>query len=152
MQWTRLNPLFSWVLRSPVLHWIFSPGVLLLTVTGRRSGRRYTIPVGYQRDGDLIVILVSEAPAKQWWRNFREPAPVEMLLRGRTVHGSAVLVAPGSAEFRARAEATFRRIPFLGSQFGIRYDRTSGLSEDQIRHLIATAAIVRVTPHGSMSG
>jgi deazaflavin-dependent oxidoreductase (nitroreductase family) len=150
MQWTRFNPVFDWILRSP-FHWIFSPGVLLLTVTGRRSGRRYTIPVGYQRDGDLIVILVSEAPAKQWWRNFREPAPVEMLLRGRTVPGEAVLVAPGSAEFRARAEATFRRIPFLGSQFGIRYDRTGGLSEDQIRHLIATAAIVRVTPRGSSS-
>ena len=52
----RINPLVAAVLRSP-FHWLLSFGLMLITVTGRRSGRRYTIPVGYQRHGDLLVTL-----------------------------------------------------------------------------------------------
>jgi hypothetical protein len=36
---TRLNPVISWVLRSP-LHFLVSSEVALITVTGRRTGRR----------------------------------------------------------------------------------------------------------------
>ena len=43
---TRLNPVIGAVLRSP-LHPLLSHGLALLHVTGRRSGRRYWIPVGY---------------------------------------------------------------------------------------------------------
>ena len=79
---TRVNPVIVGILRSP-LHGLMSSGLLLLTVTGRRTGRRYTIPVGYQRDGDRLVILVSKARRKNWWRNYLDPAPVEMLVAGQ---------------------------------------------------------------------
>ena len=72
---SRLNPLVVAILRTPLVHWLLSPGLMLLTVTGRRSRRRYTIPVGYQRDGSDLIVLVSEAPKKQWWRNCREAQP-----------------------------------------------------------------------------
>ena len=62
---TRLNPLVAWVLRSP-LHPLLDRVLLLLRVTGRQTGRQYWIPVGYQRDGDTITVLVSKAPRKQW--------------------------------------------------------------------------------------
>ena len=48
---SRLNPLVVAILRSPV-HWIASPGLTLLRYTGRKSGRRISMPVGYQLDGD----------------------------------------------------------------------------------------------------
>ncbi len=145
MDWTPVNPLFMWLLRSP-LHWVVSPGLVLLTITGRRTGREYTIPVGYQRDGELVIVLVSDAPAKQWWRNFREERPIRMLLRGQEVEGLALLVHPASEEFRGWAGQTFQRLPFLGRQFGIRYDRRRGLTDEQVRHLGVEAAIVRIAP------
>jgi len=55
-----LNPLVAWLLRS-TLHPLVSGGLMLLEVTGRRTGRRYWIPVGYQRNGDAIIVLVSHA-------------------------------------------------------------------------------------------
>ena len=84
---------------------------MLITVTGRRTGRRYTIPVGYQRNGDVLTILVSEAPKKRWWRNFHDPAPVEVRVKGKPLSGTAELVAPASPEFGARAEETARGFP-----------------------------------------
>ena len=40
-----LNPLLAALLRSP-LHRLASKNLMLLTVTGRKSGRTYTLPVG----------------------------------------------------------------------------------------------------------
>ena len=141
---TRLNPLIAGLLRTPVLHWLLSPGVMLLTVTGRRSGRRYTIPVGYRLEGDELTVMVSEARKKQWWRNYREPASVELRLRGRARRGMAEVVTPGSQEFRRRAEWLLRRVPGLPRVFGIALDRRAGLSDAQVDHLGREAAVVRI--------
>jgi deazaflavin-dependent oxidoreductase (nitroreductase family) len=140
---SRINPLVASVLRSP-FHWLLSFGLMLITVTGRRTGRRYTIPVGYQRDGDVLTILVSEAPKKQWWRNFHDPAPVEVRIKGKPLSGTAVLVAPASPEFRARADETLRRLPWMGRVFGVKYKRGQTLDEGQIATLGRNIAVVQV--------
>ncbi len=140
---SRLNPLIVGILRSP-LHALLSGGLMLLTVTGRRSGRRFTFPVGYQRQGGELVVMVSEARRKSWWRNFSEPGGVEMRVRGRELSGEAQLVDPGSAEFRSSCERTLRRMPWLGRVFRIDYDRNRGLGEEQLEHLRKEIAVVRI--------
>ena len=142
---SRLNPLVRGVLRSR-LHWLASGGLVLLTITGRRSGRRYSIPVGYQQaDEAELIIMVSQAHTKQWWRNYEEPGAVGVRLRGQVREGRAHIVAPDSAEFREHTEAMFRRLPLIGAQFGIRYDKQTGLTEAQREHLRETCAVVRVS-------
>ena len=42
----------------------------MITYTGRRSGRTFTIPVAYRRRGDEIEIAANMPDAKTWWRNF----------------------------------------------------------------------------------
>lgn len=141
---TRLNPLVVSVLRSR-FHSPLSLGLMLLTVTGRRSGRRYTIPVGYQQRDECLLVLVSKAPRKRWWRNYIDPGPVEVRLRGRKLDGEARCVACCSEEFREALDWTFRRHPMLGRQFGISYDRHTGLTPEQQRRLAEEAAVVKIT-------
>lgn len=69
------------VLRSPA-HRLLSGSIDLVRYTGRRSGRRITTPTQYARVGDDVVILVGRPDAKQWWRNFRDPGDLEVLVRG----------------------------------------------------------------------
>jgi deazaflavin-dependent oxidoreductase (nitroreductase family) len=140
---TRLNPVVAFVLRSP-FHYPFSLGLMLLTVTGRRSGHRYTIPVGYQRRDEGILVLVSKARRKRWWRNYMDPGPVELRVRGRTVGGEARCVPRGSEEFREALDSTFRRHPTLGRQFGVSYDRRIGLTPLQQEKLAEDAAVVKI--------
>src|SRR5690242_5522305 len=48
--------------------------VLLLTTTGRRSGRPWTTPVIYQADGDGWVVIASNGGRPRhpaWWLNLR---------------------------------------------------------------------------------
>jgi len=140
---SRINPLVTAILRSP-FHWVLSSGLMLITVTGRRTGRRYTIPVGYQRDEDVLTILVSEAPKKQWWRNLHDPAPVEVRVKGKTLSGIAELVATTSPEFEARAEETLRRLPWMGRVFGVEYKKGEPLSDAQLATLGRNIAVVQV--------
>lgn len=140
----RLNPLISAILRSR-LHWLLSRGLMLITVTGRKSGRRYTIPVGYHQTADAVIILVSEAPSKMWWRNYRHEGPIELRLRGTTLRGRAQLLCADTREFRQRAEASFQRSRLIPWIFGVTFDRRRGLSNAQVHALAQHAAIVRVT-------
>jgi hypothetical protein len=76
-----VNPLVGAVLRSPA-HGLLSSHLALITVTGRRSGRTFTFPVGYHRDGDRVTIGIDWPERKRWWRNLVDGAPVELRLAG----------------------------------------------------------------------
>ncbi len=71
-------------------HGVLSGRLLLITVTGRKSGRRFTIPVQYSERGGVISIGVGRPAEKQWWRNLRGGAPVQLRLRGSERTGQAV--------------------------------------------------------------
>jgi hypothetical protein len=82
-----INPLVRALLRSRA-HGLASGRLLLLTVTGRRSGRSRTFPVGYEQDGDRLRITIDWPERKLWWRNLRGGAPVTVLVRGATRTGT----------------------------------------------------------------
>ncbi|MBE0689814.1 MAG: nitroreductase family deazaflavin-dependent oxidoreductase [Anaerolineae bacterium] len=96
------NPLMKWLLGSP-LHFFASRTYMLITVTGRKTGKRYTTPVQYAQTGDELVIVTSEA--YRWWRNLIGGAEVELRLRGRSAHGVAQVTADPKA-----VEATLGRL------------------------------------------
>ena len=119
---------------------------MLIDVTGRRSGQRYTIPVGYQRNPEtgLLITLVSEAPTKQWWRNYRTPASATLLVRGKELTGTGRLLEPGGEEFIRHVELTFRRVPGLAKSWGVAFDRKAGLTEDQVDYMRTAGAAVEI--------
>ena len=88
------NPLMRWLLRSP-FHGLISGSILLISYTGRRSGRRYATPANYSLRGQTITILSSRAHS--WWRNFAGGAGVVVRVRGRDHAGTAEIV-PASPE------------------------------------------------------
>jgi hypothetical protein len=72
------NPLVRMLLASP-LHGVLDDSFLVLHLTGRKTGRRYDIPVGYvDMEGKLAVVTVA-----RWRVNLRGGADVEVTLRGR---------------------------------------------------------------------
>ena len=86
-----VNPIVRALLRSP-LHRLLSSRVALITVTGRRSGRPITLPVGYTRRGDLVSVVVGWPERKTWWKNLRGgERGVALLIRGEELAGSADL-------------------------------------------------------------
>jgi hypothetical protein len=90
-----INPVVGWLIRSP-LHRLASRRLALITYTGRRSGRRYTIPVGYQIVDRQLTITVGSPERKVWWRSLTGTgAAVELVVRGRRRTGHAVATRAG---------------------------------------------------------
>ena len=75
------------------LHRLASGSILSLTYRGRRSGRRFTIPVMYAEREGTLTIFVGHSERKTWGRNLRDGAEVEVRLRGRPLRGQATFVA-----------------------------------------------------------
>jgi F420H(2)-dependent quinone reductase len=89
--------------------------VVLLTTTGRRSGKRRTVPLCSFRDGDDVVVIASYGGLDQppaWWLNL-EANPHAELLDGRTRRlVTARNAGPGERE-RLWAEVTSRAPGYL---------------------------------------
>ena len=80
------NPLVRMLLGSP-LHGVLDDSFLVLHLTGRKTGRRYNIPVGYvDMEGKVAVVTVA-----RWRVNLRGGADVEVTLRGRLRPANALL-------------------------------------------------------------
>jgi deazaflavin-dependent oxidoreductase (nitroreductase family) len=73
------NSIVRGLLRTPVLSRAVGRRLVTLYIVGRKSGRRYTIPVAYTRDKDDLLIGTPFG----WGRNLRTGEPVEIRLRGR---------------------------------------------------------------------
>jgi len=58
---------------------------LLLSVTGRKSGKTYSTPLVYFRDADSYVVVGSDGAARrdpQWWKNL-QVNPIGVVRAGR---------------------------------------------------------------------
>jgi deazaflavin-dependent oxidoreductase (nitroreductase family) len=107
---TLATRIVRFLLRSP-LHGLVGDRVMLLTVTGRRSGRTYSFPVRYAVDGRTITV-VAEADRTTWWLNLLRQAPVVVRIDGRERHAIAHLVWDADEADRALA-AYARTFPGL---------------------------------------
>lgn len=79
------------IANSPRLGARLRRSVTMVTYTGRRSGRRFSVPVAYRRHGDEIEIAANLPDAKTWWRNFvGDGAQLSLTLDGVERAGHAV--------------------------------------------------------------
>jgi hypothetical protein len=73
------NRIIRVVLRTPLLCRLAGKRLVTLHVVGRKSGRRYVIPVAYTRHGDVLLVGTPAA----WSRNLRTGQPMSIRLKGR---------------------------------------------------------------------
>ena len=86
------NRIVRGLLRTPLLCRVVGNRLITLYVVGRKSGRRYTIPVAYTRhDGTLLI-----GTPFGWGRNLRTGQPVDIRFKGKR-RPADVLVATDEA-------------------------------------------------------
>jgi deazaflavin-dependent oxidoreductase (nitroreductase family) len=119
---------------------MFGGPVLLLTTTGRRSGRSWTVPLLYQPDGDRWVIIASNGGSARhpaWWLNLRAQPDASVQIGRETVPVTAVEVTGAERDSLWRrmadmyrgydryAQQTTRTIPVVVLQ-KLRFERSTG--------------------------
>ena len=119
------NDFVTFMLRTP-LH-VFLGNTMLITVTGCRTGKEYSTPVGFFREGDCLWVMTSRD--RTWWRNLKRGSNVTLLLKGRAVH------AFGEAQLDEHTVETrlldyLRQIPVAAKSLGIRMENKVPNLED----------------------
>jgi hypothetical protein len=75
------NRIVRGLLRVPLLCRVVGKRLVVLYVVGRKSGRRYTVPVAYTKQGESLLIGTPFG----WGRNLRSGEPLAVRLKGRAM-------------------------------------------------------------------
>ena len=113
------NPVMRRLLNSRA-HWPLSRWFAVLSWTGRKSGRQYSTPVSYVRDGSSAYVTTGD----RWWHNLTGGAPVRVRISGHWLEGIGVPVR--NAESRTEHERLFREHPWFRWLSGIPGDGRGG--------------------------
>ena len=122
------NDFVKFFLRTPL--YVFMGDTMLITVTGRRTGVKYTTPVGFYRDGDFLWVISSRD--RTWWRNLRGGADVELRIRGKNVQAFAEAILDEET-VAALVVDYVRHIPISARALGVRVENGEPHPEDADR-------------------
>ena len=130
-----VNVIARFILRSP-LHGVMSKNIMLISFTGRQSGKHYTVPISYVQDGDTVIGFTDA----KWARNLRGGALVTLWVRGRAHAGTGTAISDPAA-VAAGLDTFFRRLPRDARFYNVRLDAQKQPNQDDI---------ARVAPHVQM--
>ncbi len=134
-----VNHAMKFVLRSPV-HGIVDKTVLLISFTGRKSGKTYTTPVDYSQDGDRVTIFTHA----DWWKNLRGGAPVTLRIRGRELQGLAEPIVEDKPAIAAGLIEHLRKVPSDAKYYGVTFDDHNNPGAEEVEQAAQTAVMIRV--------
>ena len=115
----------------------------VISFTGRKTGRRYAVPVGYQElDGHGLILT-----AARWRTNLRGGADVEVVHGGRSRPMRADLIE--DADEVADVYVALLQRPELkkATQIGLRISGDNMPTHDELAHAVdGKRAVVRLDP------
>ena len=138
-----LNPLMKLILRSP-LHGAMSKRMMVLSFVGRKTGKRYSTPVAYSKEGGHVIV-VTFSP---WWVNFKQAAPAQMQIQGKTVTGTAMFVNDPERIRRIVHNLTLANGKQMMQRMGLWIEDLESLSPDAVQQATQGAYIVEITTQG----
>lgn len=113
----------------------------LLTFTGRTSGRSYTTPISYWRDGTTVVL--SGHASRQWWRNLAADPACRIRLAGVDYAGTAQVLRGEAA--RPHFVTLLAAQPVIAKASGIAIDANGKPNPDDVTAALADSVVVVVT-------
>jgi deazaflavin-dependent oxidoreductase (nitroreductase family) len=134
-----VNRTMKFMLRSP-LHSIVDKKILLITFTGRKSGKTYTTPVSYSQAGDQVVIFTHA----DWWRNLRGDAPVTLRIRGQELPGLAELIAEDKQAVAAGLAEHLRKVRSDAKYYSVTFDDNGNPRSEEVEKAAQSAVMIRV--------
>lgn len=140
--YTALNPLVRGLLQSP-LHGIASANLCVFSYRGRRSGRSFTTPLSFMREGSLVRLLSSHNT--RWWNNFLDgPVDVEIEIARKTYRAKARTIVEDSEAFRDGVRAFLTAVPRDAKVYGIKLDGNRRPREEDIARAAGHVVLVEV--------
>ena len=138
-----INPVMRFLLRSP-LHGVLSDSLMLITFTGRKSGKQFTTPVRYIQSGDTVKCFT--AAENQWWRNLRSGARVSLLIKGQLHDYQAQAIFDDPINIKQQLVSYLSLFPQDAAYHEIRLNKDKSLDEQDLEQAARNAIVVEAIP------
>lgn len=92
-----VNSIIRSLLRVPGVGGQMGKRLLILHVTGRKSGKVYDVPVAYTRHGEELLIGTAKQP---WVRNIRKDVPIQVSMGGPKLTADAEVLEDSESVMR----------------------------------------------------
>ena len=86
--WRIVNPLVVFIARSPI-HLLISTQVLVTQFNGRKSGKKFRVPVSFHQDGKTYTCVTLRS--NLWWKNLIGLETTNVWLKGRLTNAQVEL-------------------------------------------------------------
>ncbi|HEX6544648.1 MAG TPA: nitroreductase/quinone reductase family protein [Ktedonobacterales bacterium] len=133
------NVVVRLLLRSP-LHFLLSDDLMLLTYMGRTSGKRYTIPVAYIREGNVVTVFTYHA----WWKNLLGSAPVVVEVKHRRFRATAEVIRDDETAITTALLAYLRVHPNAARGYNVPLDAKRQADPDAVQRAAQFVVMVRI--------
>ncbi|MEP5766371.1 MAG: hypothetical protein ABJ308_17355 [Halieaceae bacterium] len=107
-----------------------SHNTVLLEFTGRKSGKKYAMPVSYYQANAHVYCFTDKA--NQWWRNLVSGDPISLFLRGRSLAGKPSVSTTATEETQAILRSFLIASPRDASHAGVALDSAGQPCDDDI--------------------
>lgn len=134
-----VNRTMRFVLRSPV-HGMVSKFTLLISFTGRKSGKTYTTPVSYTQNGDQVTVFTHA----NWWKNLRGGVPVTLRMQGRDVRGIAEPIAEDKQAVANGLAAHLQQVRSDAKYYGVTFDDQGAPRAEEVEDAAQTVVMIRI--------
>jgi len=126
-----------WLLRHG---WMGSLGdeLMVITVTGRKTGRQYSTPIGFLRDGETIIAL---SRGSNWFKNAVATGTAQIEIKGVTTKVSVTPVKEQAERERIFELYQRERAKNFTRLFGVTVDAP----EAELNAALATRDFVKMT-------
>lgn len=133
------NVIIAGLLRSP-LHGLLSKWMMLISVTGRNSGRLYTLPINYVRHGTVFYSVSFRQ--RTWWRNLVGGAPVTLLVQGQMLRGIGVATT-NPQEIATHMLTLFQHAPQYARHFQVALGPDGTPNPDDLAHMAQEVVAIK---------
>lgn len=134
-----MNRVMTFLMRTP-LHGIISQHIMLITFRGRKSGKLFTTPIGYMRQGDTVSSFTDH----RWWRNLVVQPEVTLRIQGKRYQGTAEVIHEDKETIARELLAYCEHIPMAARAFNVRLDTSGKPTLETTREAAQRLALVRV--------
>jgi deazaflavin-dependent oxidoreductase (nitroreductase family) len=130
------------IVRSP-LHGLLGESFAVVSVTGRKTGRRISTPINVAR-GENGFRVVSYR-SRTWWKNLRGGRRGELRVGGKTFAVAADIIDRPD-EVLAGLREYFQAYPGYAKYFGILPDSRGGIPEPELERVAKDRVMIRLMP------
>ena len=134
-----INRIMSGLLRSPV-HGMASRTVMLITFSGRKSGKVYTTPISYMLEGEVVTAFTGA----KWWRNLVGGVPVTLNIKNKEFQGRADVVADDKQAVADGLRAFLRKVRFDARFYQVKFDDDGEPNWEEVQRAAERVVMLRV--------